>query len=190
MSTAGKVLSVLVALMVLVSIYLLSMVSQLNRNWGKGIDSVTEQITQVDQDIRQTQIDAFALKQNVIAERQITNTRLRSLQIRVEDLENRVSYLKEDQLRLQLRLEDEQAIIARNQESIAGREQEMATLRADLGQENQRRDQIAAENSEKFDRLSSLRDQFSSLVAENQELLRQVASRAAGGTAADTESSE
>lgn len=187
MSTAGKVLSVLVALMVLVSIYLLSMVSQLNRNWGQGIETVSKQIEQVDEQVRQTQVDAFALQQNVVAERQITNSRLRSFQIRIEDLENRVTFLKEDQLRLQLRLDDEQALIARNQESVAGREAEMASLRADLDQENTRRDQLSAANSEKFDRLSSLRDQFSMLVAENQELLEQVASRASDGAASDSD---
>ena len=177
MSTAGKVLSVLVALMMLVSIYLLSMVSQLNRNWGKGIETVSAQIEQLDDQVRQAQAEAYAVQQQVISERQITDARLRSLRQRVEDLENRASYLKEDQLRIQIRLDEEQGLIARMRESIAGREQEKAELQANLNRTNTRRDQLAAENSEKLDRLTSLRDQFSMLVAENQQLLKQVADR-------------
>ncbi|WP_169973561.1 hypothetical protein [Tautonia rosea] len=182
MSTAGKVLSVLVALMMLVSIYLLSMVSQLNRSWGRGIETVSSQLEETEGQVRQAKSDAYAIQKQVVAERQITDAQLRSLKLRVEDLENRVSVLKEDQVRLQLRNDDEDALLARTNETIAGRDQEQAELQARLDELNSLRDRLAAENSERLGRLSTLRDRLTTLLAENQELLQQVASRS---TAAD-----
>ncbi|QDV38331.1 hypothetical protein [Tautonia plasticadhaerens] len=190
MSTAGKVLSVLVTLMALVSIYLLAMVSQLNRSWGRGIESVSEQIEQVSQETRQAQADAYSIEQQVLSTRQATDAQLRSLRITLEDLQNRVSVLQESQLRLQLRLQEEQGLIAGMQQATADKEQEQARLQASLDEANARREQLAAENAEKLDRLQSLRQQFTTLLAENEELLDRVASRGAGPEPSDAESSD
>ena len=185
MSTAGKVLSVLVALMVLVSIYLLSMVSQLNRSWGSGIESVSAKIVEVEEDVREAQASAFAIQQQVLTQRQSTDAKLRSLRIVIEGLDNRVSQLKEDQLRLTLRLKDEMALIARMQQTVTEREQEQNELQASLNEANARRDQLASENGEKLDRLQSLRTQFTQLLTENEQLLQQVASKGTSEPSAD-----
>ncbi|WP_152053670.1 hypothetical protein [Tautonia marina] len=186
MSTAGKVLSVLVALMMLVSIYLLSMVSQLNRNWGRGIETVSAQIEETEQQVRQANADAYAIQKQVVSERQITDSQLRSLKLRVEDLENRVSLLKEDQVRLQLRLDDEETLLARTNETIAGREQEQAELQARVDELNTLRDRLASENADRMGQLSTLRERLTTLLAENQELLQQVASRSTESEATET----
>jgi chromosome segregation ATPase len=190
MSTAGKVLSVLVALMMLVSIYLLAMVSQLNRSWGRGIETVSTQVEETEQQVRQANADAYAIQKQVVSERQITDAQLRSLKLRVEDLENRVSLLKEDQVRLELRLAGEEDLLARTNETIAGREQEQAELQAGVAELNSLRDRLAAENTERLGRLSSLQDQLTALLAENQELLQQVASRSTDADADATENTE
>ncbi|MEW4570963.1 hypothetical protein AB1L88_24100 [Tautonia sp. JC769] len=192
MSTAGKVLSVLVALMMLVSIYLLAMVSQLNRGWGRGIETVSTQIEETEQQVRQAKADTYAIKKQVVTQRQTTDSQLRSLKLRVEDLENRVSVLKEDQLRLELRLDAEESLLARTNETIAGREQEQAELLAGVNDLNSLRDRLASENAERMERLGSLQDQLTMLLAENQDLLQQVASRGsdAGSEADATETTE
>ncbi|RUL87239.1 hypothetical protein [Tautonia sociabilis] len=189
MSTAGKVLSVLVALMVLVSIYLLSMVSQLNRSWGSRIETVAQQNEQAAEQIRQTEAEAFATEQQVLAERLATAARARSLRTTIEDRDNRLSALKETQLRFQLSLQDNQALAAEMRETIADREQVQADLSARLAEANELRDRLAAENAAKLDRLQSLRSRLTELLAENDQLLRRV-SRGASSDDSPAENTE
>lgn len=131
------------------------------------------------------QASAFAIQQQVLTQRQSTDAKLRSLRIVIEGLDNRVSQLKEDQLRLTLRLKDEMALIARMQQTVTEREQEQNELQASLNEANARRDQLASENGEKLDRLQSLRTQFTQLLTENEQLLQQVASKGTSEPSAD-----
>ena len=68
MSIAGKVLSVLVALLVGAAIYLLSMVAQLNRNHGKAIVAAEQRIVDQQKDLREKELQAFDVNQQVVAE--------------------------------------------------------------------------------------------------------------------------
>ena len=176
MSTAGKVLSVLVTLMVLVSIYLLSMVSALNRGWGSRIDSVEAEIVAANDQVLEARREAVAIEARIDAERLSTDAKLRSLRIVMDQLQGRLSALEEDRLRLQLRLDDERELHEKMEATVADRRADAERLQASLSESDAKVDRLAAENAEKLDRLATLRDQFTSLVEENGTLLRQAAS--------------
>ncbi len=55
MSTAGKVLSVVVILALVGWTFLFAQIAQLNANWGQKIDQLTEQVKTLETDVAQTQ---------------------------------------------------------------------------------------------------------------------------------------
>ena len=176
MSTVGKVLSVLVTLMVLVSIYLLSMVSALNRGWGSKIESVKAEVATASEGVLEARREAVAIEAKIDAERLSTDARLRSLRIVMDQLQGRISALEEDRLRIQLRLQDEEELNSSMEATVEARRADSERLQAALSETDANVDRLAAENAEKLDRLATLRDQFTSLVEQNGTLLQQAAS--------------
>ena len=75
MSTAGKVLAVLVMLMSLVWMILSAGVSQLNTNGNKKLHDLAEQIAKLQDDVEQAQDDIVALKSSAPRCKRTSTTR-------------------------------------------------------------------------------------------------------------------
>ena len=177
MSIAGKVLSVLVALLVGAAIYLLSMVAQLNRNHGKAIVAAEQRIVEQQKQLRETELQAFEVDQQVVAERAATDAMLTARRVGIEDLNDRVSLLEETRSRVEFRLDDARALSQQNEALVARRDAEIARLQQQIAATNGENDALGRSVADARDRLDALRDRFQTLLAENQELLQRVARR-------------
>jgi chromosome segregation ATPase len=73
MSTAGKVVTVFVTLLLLVWVCLLSMVARRNSNWGEKIQKQDESITRLTEELAKTRNDIVDLKNGLALEQEQIN---------------------------------------------------------------------------------------------------------------------
>ncbi len=172
MSTPGKVLSVICLLMVVVCVYLMAQVSQLNRNWGKAIDSVTEQVKTDSKNLEELKVQSFATAEHVKKERILTDTQFVAVRQDLEDLRGLLSRAQETLLRVELQLEAELETIQIAQAAKERRDREHVQLEQDQQEAIAEVQQLADQNDELLSRLADLREEFQTLLAENRSLLR------------------
>ncbi len=167
MSTAGKVLTVLVLLVMIGFVVMLSAVTQLNVNWQQRIakqDKELEEATTRTVDATKAIID---LTESARAEQTNKDRDLREVEGRILIAERQQSSQREDLSRLQIQLADYLAAVGRAQTNNTTREAEKAKAIDDLAK---KRDEIAksqAVNADLRDQLAKLQDEFKRLLADN-----------------------
>ena len=95
MSTAGKVLAVLVMLMSLVWMILSAGVDQLNTNHNKKLHDLAEQIEKLEVDVEQARDDVVALKSSASTIQETLDHEATVLRAHQSDLERERSQIKE-----------------------------------------------------------------------------------------------
>lgn len=175
MSTAGKVLTVLVLLVMIGFVVMLSAVTQLNVNWQQRIakqDKELEEATTRTVDATKAIID---LTESARAEQTNKDRDLREVEGRILIAERQQSSQREDLSRLQIQLADYLAAVGRAQTNNTTREAEKAKAIDDLAK---KRDEIAksqAVNADLRDQLAKLQDEFKQLLADNKTLIDKAA---------------
>jgi chromosome segregation ATPase len=171
MSTAGKVLTVLVLLVMVVWIVMLSAVSQLNVNWAekiaaqqKALDDATEQFTKA-------RDAGLSLTEQARTKQDETDRKLRVQLVRIAAAERRQSSVTEDLTRVKAQVADAQAAVETAKVNLATREAEKIANQEGLAK---KRDEIAkakASNADLRTQLAQLQDEFKRILAENAERL-------------------
>ncbi len=183
MSTAGKVLSVLVVLMAIPSIYLLAMVSALNRNQGSAVAALEQSIIEKEQELRDFNTTLITTSRRIEAERIAADTERVSLQLRIEDLRDQLSLERETLARAAGSLVEWNRIIELNRSEFDLRTEEINSRNSQLTQLQRQNAQLIEENTERDERLQMLRSQTQQLIAENQELQKEIESGQLGNAA-------
>jgi len=174
MSTAGKVLVVLVLLVVPVWIVLASAVANLNTEWtqelakqNKQIETLTEQVAQNKRDIQKLE-ENIGLVQTSAAEQQtalrekltdVERARAESIQIQTG--------VALDLDRLKATIKNAEAVRDRRVAEKADEIKALASTRQDV-------ERIKGENSELMGELSKLRDEFKATLEENRKLVERL----------------
>jgi len=167
MSTAGKVLTVLILLVMVVWIVMMSGVSQLNYNYAQKVDTQQKELDKLAADAAKANSDILRLTEQARLEQDATDRDLRLSLTRIAAAERRQSSTIEDLTRLKNQVADYLAAVETAKTNLATREAEKAKGEEDLAK---KRDEIAkhqATNAELRTQLAQLQDEFKRLLAEN-----------------------
>lgn len=179
MSTAGKVLSVLVILVAIAWMFLTAAVSQLNHNGAEAVEQLKKQVEKLDNDVLTATRDLQKAKDDWTQDQIATQDTLTVLQARQSDLEKARSVVQEIKTRVDLQLADAETIAKASatnlEQRIAEKKNEtenLARLKADV-------EQLKAERTELVNRLTELREKFKATLQENRTLTERVQKKAA-----------
>ncbi len=175
MSTAGKVLTVLILLVMVTWIVFLSAVTQLNVNWQQKIIAQDKQLAQASDDLAKAENSFTDLTSATVAEQSNKSRELRELAARIAGIESRQSTVISTLAGVKYQVAGYQVAVQRAETNNTTRKAEKAKATEDLAQ---KRDIIAkaqALNSELRDELAKLQDEFKQMLAENKTLIDKAA---------------
>ena len=173
MSTAGKVLVVLVALVMVAWIILFSMIGLLNRNWGERIAALEAEKAKLEvaQPKAEDDVETTLAEIDAIQVDKIQKTRV--LRTAVEDREGLLFRTKEALAADKIRLEKWLATVATAQEDVKRRTEEKAATEKALADQRAEVEKLKAETAEQLAKLTGLQDDFKRILADSQQQIRQ-----------------
>jgi chromosome segregation ATPase len=173
MSTAGKVLVVLVMLSALSWLVLASGAARLNTNWNEQLQKLANDLEKAKAGLEETKHEIAGLHDQTSSAQEDFDRQVAVLRSRQTDLERDRSQIVEGLTRAQYQLATVEETIKGARTALEHRtEEHQAEEKAmtDLRSEVQG---LKAENSQLMNRLQTLRDQFQSTYHTNLEMVRQ-----------------
>ncbi len=167
MSTAGKVLTVLILLVMVAWLAILSGVTQLNVNWQQKIAQQDQQLHKLQVDADKASSDILRLTEAARLEQDATDRDLRVVLGQIAAAERRQSATRESLSRLKLQVADYLAAVERAQQNLTTREAEKVKADEDL---SKKRDEVAkaqALNADLRAEVAKLQIEFKRLLADN-----------------------
>ena len=167
MSTAGKVLTVLILIVSVAWLVMLSGVAQLNANWQAKIATQVTEYERVSDEATKTDRRFVSLTEQARATQDATDRELRVRLSRIATAERRQSSTTEDLTRIKAQVADAQGASTTAQANLAIREAEKIQGQEDLAK---KRDEIAkaqALNADLKAQLARLQGDFKRILAEN-----------------------
>jgi chromosome segregation ATPase len=171
MSTAGKVLVVLVLLTSLVWIVLASGVAQLNTNGNTRLHDLAVQIEKLQNDFKQTQDETVSLRDQTSSIQENVDREVTVLRARQSDLEKDRSQNQERLSRVQYQLATVKETIEKAKTALQHRIEEQASEQQALAQAKSEVEDLKAKNGELLSELSTLRKNFETVYHSNVEAL-------------------
>jgi hypothetical protein len=174
MSTAGKVLTVIVMLMIVVWIVLMAKVDDLNRNWGEELAKQEKQAAKNEEDLAQAKIDLARIKTEVDAEQVQKDKDLMVLRRKISALETAEADTREILTRVKSQLAEVQLGQKNAEAEKAQREKEKADLEKTLADTQADSKKLQDQNASLLDQLNKLHEEFTGTVAENRRMIQQM----------------
>ena len=171
MSTAGKVLIVLVLLTSLVWLVLASGVAQLNTNGNTRLHELTVQIDKLQTDFKQSQDEIVAVRDQTSTIQENVDRQITVLRARQSDLEKARSKIIEYMTRVQYQLATVKDTIEKAKTTLQHRIEEQASEQQALVQAKSEVEDLKAKNGELLSQLSTLRQNFETVYRSNIESL-------------------
>lgn len=171
MSTAGKVLVVLIMLVTVVWMILTSGVAQLNRNGNKALKDLTEKVAKLEEDLKSVKVDIVKIKDETTLTQEKIDRDTTVIRSRQTDVQKANSAIKDVLSTVQYQLATlsdtvKNAEQSRDQRAVEKQAEEKAL--ADARGEVVR---LQGQNQVLMDRLTSLRQQFQDTLKKNTEML-------------------
>lgn len=171
MSTAGKVLTILTALLMIVWIVLLSGVAQLNTDAAKRVAELKQKAEDLRGEVAKARQDALDARDEIVKEQE------------AKDREVSVARVRES--RAELQLTEAREALARNQFLVEGAAKALGTAKENLDLRNREKadlekakadgtalvDKLRGENAERLDGLAKLRDEFQQTRGRNADAI-------------------
>ncbi len=170
MSTAGKVLTVLILLVMITWIVMLSAVTQLNVNWQQKIAAQDNQLDQATKDLKTASDGYINLTEKTRVEQDNKARDLREIATRIAAAEARQSASSESLSRIKFQVAGYQAAVKRAETNNATRKAEKDKATEDLAQKREVIAKAQALNAELRDQLAKLQGEFKQLLADNKTL--------------------
>jgi chromosome segregation ATPase len=184
MSTAGKVLTVIVTLVAFVWLLLASGVGELNRNGGKAVASLQKKVADLDEQIAKARTDLSTLIDQASVQRSKTQIKLAELQAKQAEVEKARSQMIELATRVKYQLETVAAAVKQAQANSQQRQAELEAEKKAVADAKQSVEQLKAENKESRDTKAALEDKFRTTYAENKQLVERLKSKPGAGRTA------
>lgn len=170
MSTAGKVLVVIVLIMVPIWMVLFSGVTELNKSGTQAVEKLRDQVVKLEEDVARTEREVKALKDQIDLEQTTRGHETAVLRARQSDAEKARAELIEMQTRVKNQVADIEAALKNAQASREMREAEKkAEIKAKADAETDVK-RLMAEHAELTDQLEKLRADFKETLESNREL--------------------
>ncbi len=167
MSTAGKVLTVLVLLVMVGWLVMLSAVTQLNVNWEQRIAKIDKDFQAASDRVAKANKAIIDFTDEARVEQANRDRDLREVDGRLSAAERRQSDRNEDFSRLQIQVADYLAAVKRAETNNATREAERLKGIDDLAKKKDEIAKAQATNADLRDQLAKLQDEFKRLLADN-----------------------
>jgi chromosome segregation ATPase len=171
MSTAGKVLIVLIILASLGWIVLTAGVTRLNTNGNQALDTMAKELEKTQAQIEETEHETTALKDETGSTQEKIDHDLTVLRSRVSDLEDAHSQITETLTQLQYQVAVVGEAIVGAKSSLQQRTTERQEEEKALGDLRKEVRDLSVENSQLLAHLQTLRSRFESSYHENVEML-------------------
>ena len=171
MSTAGKVLIVLVMLMTFVWIVLSAGVSRLNTNANTRLHELTEKVEKLQGDLKQTQDDVASLLSQTQQVQEKIDREFEVLSAEQSDLQRARSQISDSLAGMKYQLEIVQDTVKSAQMALDHRNTEQQEETKELAHDRALVQELMAESSKMRDRLASLRKDFQTQYHANIEML-------------------
>ena len=170
MSTAGKVLVVLVMLAAIGCLMLAGGIAQLNANANKRLQELSTQLAKAQEEIGDARREAMTLRDEASENQERTDREIAALRARQTDLERTRTQITNDLARLQYDLGTVNATIEGARTSIQNRTAEFEADDKELGELRGRVASLKEHNSQLMGRLKSLRQQFQETYHKNLDI--------------------
>ena len=167
MSTAGKVLTVLILVVMIPWLIMLSAVTQLNVNYEEKIAAQQKTLDKATVDVAKANNDILTLTEQARAEQDTTDRELRVILGRIAAAERRQSSTTEDLTRLKAEVADFLAAVETAKTNLATREAEKVKGEEDLARKKDEIAKAQAKNADLRGQLAQLQDEFKRLLADN-----------------------
>lgn len=171
MSTAGKVLIVMVLLTSLVWMVLASGVARLNSNGNARLHELTEQIAKLQTDFTQTQDEIASLRDQTSTIQEDVDREVTVLRANQSDVEKARSQIAEMLTRVQYELATVKETVERAKTTLTHRIQEQESEEQALTRAKSEVEELKTKNGELLSELSTLRKNFESVYHSNVEFL-------------------
>ena len=171
MSTAGKVLSVLVMLMSLVWMILSAGVAQLNTNGNQKLHDLADQVAKLEDDVEKAKSDIDSLKNSASSVQESLDHEITVLHARQSDHEKDRSQIRESLSRWQYELTTVQETIERAKSALQHRNDEHQAGEQLLAKSKSDVKELMDRSGELMNQLLALRKDFQSTYHSNVESL-------------------
>jgi hypothetical protein len=167
MSTAGKVLTVLSVLLMLVWIVLISGVAKLNTDAAEQVSKLRDKAQTLKDDVAKARQESTDTHAAIVKEQEDKERELRNARTRESRAELQLTETREHQARMQFLVEKAATSLASAKENLNLRNQEKADLEKAKADGTALVDKLRGENAERLDRLTKLRDEFQKTRQQN-----------------------
>jgi len=174
MSTAGKVLSILVTLALIGWVILLSMVAQLNSNYGQVVQKNQTQFEALEKQVQDAVAQLREAQAGLERDSKAISLLIFAYRQQVADTERLLSEAREALARVNLQVEAQQVAKTNAEDTRDKRQQELDDLKAQRGEEIRRNEQLIAATAEDRKQWEKLHDEFQKVLSENTELVKKV----------------
>ena len=171
MSTAGKVLVALVTVLLVGWLVMLSMVAQLNSNWGKVIADQTGKIETLRKDVETSRAELAEVKTKLSREQVAREHDVVVLRTEVADRERALTDTIEALERVTNQVEGQSVSLRLAEVGRTRRQDEKVQSETDLTETRQEVAGLIERNEEMMGRLAQLREEFKDLLQENRRLV-------------------
>jgi septal ring factor EnvC (AmiA/AmiB activator) len=171
MSTAGKVLVVMVTLALLVWLGLLSMVAQRNANWGQKIKAQEEEIAKLQKEQVETREQLAKIKNDIARAQEAHDQTVAVLRSEKADREKNLSDTTEELERMKNRVKGQLITLETTDSHLKHRGESKTQTIADLEAAKAEVEKLKGENSTLMAQLAQLRSEFLAMMDENRKLV-------------------
>ncbi len=171
MSIAGKVLTVLIMLGLLVWIFLVAQVAELNRNWGQQISKLQKDAEQAKEQAAKLREDVAKVRSQIALEQVQKDAQLTRMRSQISNLEKQNSFTRETLDRYNLQLNSVQAAVASAQEIQKIREDELVATNKAVQDSLAELNQLVRTNNDMLGELGRLREEFRDTLESNKQLV-------------------
>jgi chromosome segregation ATPase len=170
MSTAGKVLTVLVLLLAPIWMFLMATVAQLNTNWTEAIDARDKDIAKLEEQVKTNEREIQALKDQVASQQDTTERTSAVLRSQVAEVERQRAEAIEIQTRVASQVETINAALKNAEAARELRKTELANEQTAKKQFEDEVEKLKGENTALLDELTNLRNDFKETLESNRAL--------------------
>jgi hypothetical protein len=167
MSTAGKVLTVLILLVTVVWLVMMSAVSQLNQNWGEKVIAQQKSLDDATDAFAKAKEAGLNLTEQARVKQNETDLEGRLRDVKITTAFRLRSSRIEDLSRLKAQVADAQKAVETAKTNQATREAEKIANQESLAKKREEITKAQALNADLKTQLSQLQDDFKRLLAEN-----------------------
>jgi ribosomal protein L29 len=172
MSTAGKVLTVLSALLLVVWAIMISAVAQINENGAKAVAARTKSVEDLQTSLAKSESNAAELRVKTNAEQIQQENELREVRSKQIMVERQLETAKESLTRVQFQLENYTKTAATSKADLEARQQEKTDLEKALADNQALVKRLQGENDELLAQLEKLRNDFQENLKKNTEAVQ------------------